>query len=119
MPSITSRSEPWPKLRVTGRTCSFLLPQKAQISDEIDGDEDERASEADLDDSFRFPAVDDRAVDDVLDLFRVGIALAFDDLTREDDAFEVEDREVVICEFFSGVVRNDIVLGSNELPEVG
>ena len=116
---MTSKLSPFPKLRVTCLVCTFALPQYAHTSDDIDGDEYESAHEADLDDSFRFAAIGRLAIDDVLTFLGLEVTLPLDDLTREDDTFEINDREVVIFKFFSCVNGNYVVLGSDQGSEVG
>lgn len=44
--------------------------------------------------------------------------LSFDNLAREDNAFEVEDREVIIFKLVCSVMGNDIVHDSNKVTEV-
>lgn len=95
------------------------LPQYAHDSDDVDGDEDEGAGEADFDDSFRFVAFNGTAIDDVFGFLCFLVMLSFDDGAREDDAFEVKDREVVIFELVCCVMGYDVVLDSNEIAEVG
>ena len=81
-----------------------MLPQWAQmLSTEVDGDDDELATLADFDDDFAERAFKAGAADDVLRFARVAVALALNDLPRKDNAFEVEDAEVVIFKFVRGV----------------
>ena len=49
------------------------------------------------------------ALDDALDVTRGTVALALDDLPRENDVLEVEDGEVVVFKFVSGVGRYNVV----------
>jgi hypothetical protein len=60
---------------------------------------------ADFDDDFCLLALDGVSADDMLDLARCLVSLTSDDFAREDNAFEVEDREVVIFKLFSGMRR--------------
>lgn len=53
--------------------------------------------------------------DDALDFTGAAIPLSFDDLAREEDAFEVEDREVVIFKFFRCVNRYDVVQRAHQV----
>ncbi len=43
--------------------------------------------------------------------------LPSDDVPGEDDAFEVEDCEVVIFKFIRGMVGYDVIFGSNEVAK--
>ena len=91
MPSITSRSRPLPKLRVTARSVRPVPAQYTQGSSErIDGDENELAAVADFDDGFCGAAVKPDALDNALDFARFAVALARGDAAGEDDVFEVE-----------------------------
>lgn len=104
--SITSRLAPVPKLRVTSRCCTLGLAQKAQApSAAVRGDDDEFAGEPDLDDDFGGGAVECDAGNDALDFVALRVALVLDDLAREDDVFEIEDREVVIFKLIGSVVE--------------
>ena len=81
-----------------------MLLQWAQIlSTEVDGDDDEPVALADLGNDFAERTFEGGASDDVLGFAGVAVALALDDLPREDDAFEVENAEVFIFEFIGGV----------------
>lgn len=101
MPSITKRDAPRPKLRVTFRSSTPVFAHDAQTSlGKVDGDDEESANLAEFDDRFRCAAVDRVTTDNELDLTRFPVALALDDLAREDDGFEIKDREVVIVKFF-------------------
>ena len=51
---------------------------------------------AKLDDRFSFEATECSATNNGFSLPRAAISLPFDDLSREEDTFEVEDREIVI-----------------------
>lgn len=101
MPSITKRDAPRPKLRVTFRSSTPALAHDAQTRlDKVDGDDEESANRAEFDDCFRCSAFDRATVDNELDPSRFTVALALGDLAREDDGFEIKDREVVIVKFF-------------------
>lgn len=81
-----------PKLRVTNLSCGDSAPQCAHWrSDEIDSDDDEAADETGFDDSFRCGSAERDARDNAFDLAGLGVALALNDLPREDDVFEIED----------------------------
>ena len=102
MASITSKAAPLPKLRVTCFNCNGALPQCAQrCSTEVDGDDNELACEAELDDCIGRRTVERNAGDDGLDFAGLGVALTFSDLPREDDVFEIKDCEVVIFKLLS------------------
>ena len=116
MPSMTSKSFPLPKVRVTLRSCGPARPQDRQVAlDEVDRDEEERTPGADFDDGLSFKTAERAPADDVLDFAGFGVSLSLDNLAREDNVFEVEDREVVIFKFFSSVKGHDIVQGTNEV----
>jgi len=120
MPSITRSAFPVPKLRVTLRSWIPTRPQEAQGGlDEVDRDDDEPANRTELDDCFGFAAGDRAAAEVALDFARVMVSLPFDDLSGEENAFEVEDREVVIFQLFCGVNGYDILQGTNELANPG
>ena len=69
-------------------------------SDKVDGNDEESADLAEFDDCFRLLAFERAAADDELDFSRFAVALALGDFAGEDNVFKVEDREVVIVEFF-------------------
>jgi hypothetical protein len=71
---------------------------------EIRGNDDE-PSGADFDDGFRFESIECETADGTFDLAGLSVALALDDWAREDDVFEIEDREVGIVEPFGGMKR--------------
>ena len=101
---MTSNAAPLPKLRVTCFSCTSALPQWAQrCSTGVDSDDDELAGEADLDDCFGDRPVERDTGDDTFDFAGSRVALPLGDLPCEDDVFEIEDREVVIFEFFGGM----------------
>ncbi len=58
------------------------------------------------------------AAHDTLNLTALAVALALNDLPREDDVFEIENREVVIFKFFGGMDRNDIVERANKIADL-
>lgn len=94
--SITSNSSPRPKLRVTKRSRTPAFPHEAQSSlDGVDGDDEEYASRADFDDGFGQLVGERETADDAFDFPRLAVFLLFDDLACEDDAFEVENVEVI------------------------
>lgn len=94
---MTRRAFPAPKLRVTARRWTPRSPHEAHCwLDNVDRDDDESASGAELDDRFGFEPVEGSATYDSLDFPRAAISLPIDDLAREEDTFEVEDREIVI-----------------------
>lgn len=97
IPSMTSSAAPLPKLRVTYSSCGPVAPQCARLrSALVDSEDEELANDADLDDGFCPRAIERAAVDDVLDLAGLDVALALADLLCEDDVLEVEDGEFVI-----------------------
>ena len=113
---MSSRAGPRPKLRVTVRSSAPGSPHATQTEpglDTVDGDDEEGASKVELDDRFGFDAFKRGTADDELDFACLSVALAGNDFAREEDIFEVEDREVVIVKFFRGVERHRIVQGSN------
>lgn len=80
------------------------LPQLAHSdSGKEDGDDDELAGCVDFDDGLRRDTFEGGSVDKVLELPGLRVSLALDDSTGKDDAFEIEDREVVIVKFFCGM----------------
>ena len=70
-------------------------------------------------DDFGGAADEGAALDDVLRFAGDAITLTFCDLSREDDVFEVKDREVVIFKLFRSVGGYDVTERSDQLPEVG
>ena len=68
---------------------------------------------------FSGVAVEGVTLDEVLRFTGDAITLAFCDLSREDDVFEVKDREVVICKFIRGMVGHNVAECSDQLSEVG
>lgn len=118
MPSITSSDGPRPKLRVTSRCCTPVRPHAAQRGlGTIDRDDEEIPVWSDLDDRFGKGSAECIASDDIFDFMRLPVALALDDLTREDNVFEIEDSEVVIIKFFRRVDRHGIVQRTDQITE--
>ena len=89
------------------------------LLDDIDGDDEEPTRLANFCDDFSGSAVKGPALDDVLRFAGAAITLSFDDLAREDDVFEVKDREVVIFKFVRGVGGDGIAERSDQLAKVG
>jgi hypothetical protein len=97
MPSITKSAFPVPKLRVTSRSWTPRRPQETHWGlDDIDCEDKKPARVARLDDRFSDKSVKRLATNDDFDFSCVAISLSFDNVAREKDVFEVEDREVVI-----------------------
>ncbi len=119
MRSMTKRSAPLPKLRVTYFNCGLALPQFAHdFSAEVDGDDDELPARADFGDDFAGEAFEGSAADDVLRFPRGAVSLALDDCAREDDAFEIENAEVVIFKFVRGVRGDYIAERPNQMAKL-
>ena len=89
------------------------------LLDDIDGDDEESTRLANLCDDFSGSAVKGPALDDVLRFAGAAIALPLDDLAREDDVFEVKDREVVIFKFFRSVGGYNVTERPDQLAKVG
>jgi hypothetical protein len=87
--------------------------------DDVDGDDEEFAGTVDFGNDFSGSTVERAALDDVLGLTRGAVSLAFDDLAREDDVFEVKDGEVVIFEFVRCMGGNGVAERSDQLAKVG
>jgi len=51
-----------------------------------------QVSSPDLDDDFGWVAAEHEPANNTFDLARLGVALALDDLAREDDVFEVQEK---------------------------
>ncbi len=101
---MTKSPAPLPKLRVTCLSCGLPWPQLAQdFSAEVDGDDEDLAGLADFGDDFARNTFEGSAADDVLCFTRCAVSLALDDCARKDDAFEIENAEVVIFKFVRGV----------------
>ena len=116
MPSITRSVSPLPQVRVTCRSSTPARPQEAHRGlDEVDRDDEERTPGADFDDRFGFETAARVPADDVPDFTGFGVSSSLDNPAREDNVFEVEDREVVIFKFFGSVKGHDIVQGTNEV----
>ena len=111
IPSITRRLFPLPKVRATRRSCTPARPQAAHRDlDEVDRDDVEDARKANPDDRLGLAAIGGTPPDNDLGFARFAILLALNDTASEDDAFEIEDREVVIFQFFGGVNGYGVVL---------
>ena len=72
-----------------------------------------------FDDDFTSVAFERCTLDDVLGFTGCTVALALDDLAREDDAFKVEDGEVVIFKFVRGMGGNDVAERTDQMAKVG
>ena len=106
---MTSNFAPCPKLRVTLRICTPSRPQTAQLElGDIDGDDNKPARWAKFDGCFSGATFEREPADEKLDFAGLRVALALDDFTREDDAFKIEDRKVVIVQLFGGMQGNDV-----------
>ncbi len=92
--------DPRPKLRVTSRRCTPVRLHEAQRGlVTVDGEGEEIAVRGDLNGGFRWDTAECVASDDIFDLPRLPVALAFDDCACEDNVFEIEDGEIVIFKF--------------------
>jgi hypothetical protein len=117
---MTNRFAPLPYVRVTCFSWAPLWPQfRHSWLDDIDGDDEELASTVDFCDDFSGSTVERTALDDVLGFTRGAVSLAFDDLSREDDVFEVKDGEIVIFEFVRCMGGNGVAERSDQLAKVG
>jgi hypothetical protein len=87
--------------------------------DDVDGDDKEFAGTVDFRDDFSGGTGKRSALDDVLGFTRGAVSLALDDLAREDDVFEVKDRELVIFEFVRCMGGNGVAERSDQLAKVG
>ena len=96
-------------------------PQEAQRNalDEVDRDDIENARRADLDDCFGFAVIERAAADDGFGFPGFAIFLSLDDTPGEDDIFEIEDRKVVIFQFFSGMKGYDVAQRPNPVSNSG
>ncbi len=106
--SITSNEVPRPKLRVILRSSTPSLPQEAHsVLDALDAvcrDDEKSAVGAELDNGFGFFfRVAGDSANNELDLACFAVTLARNDFACKDDVFEVEDRKIVIVEFFGSV----------------
>ncbi len=73
------------------------MPQEAQrCSGEVGGNDEELACWPDFNDRFGTSLVERVATDNALDFSGLGVSLALDDFAREDNVFEVKDRDAVI-----------------------
>ena len=119
MASITNKADPLPKLRVTRLSCKEALPQLAQpVSTEVDRDDKELSRGADFDDGLGGRPVERDAADGAFDLTCTDVPLALEDLSREDDVFEIKDGEVVIVKFLSRVGGNNIVESADQVAKL-
>ena len=119
MASITNKADPLPKLRVTRLSCKEALPQLAQpVSTEVDRDDKELSRGADFDDGLGGRPVERDAADGAFDLTCTDVPLALEDLSREDDVFEIKDGEVVIVKFLSHVGGNNIVESADQVAKL-
>ena len=89
------------------------------LLDEIDGDDKEPTCVTNFRDDFTGSAIKGPALDDVLRFAGAAIALSFDDLAREDDVFEVKDREVVIFKFVRSVGGYNVTECPDQSAKVG
>src|SRR5437867_709044 len=111
MPSMTRRFAPLPKLRVTRRSRAPERPQTSQVTTgrpEPDGDEDDLACAAELDRGAGLGTGEALALDEVLPLPRIRLALDRDDCARGDDVRGIGRAEPVLFEFFVRVPRDDL-----------
>jgi len=100
IPSIINNDGPRPKLRVTSRCCIPVRPHAAQRSlGTVDGDNEEVSVRGNFDDCFGGDTAERLASDDIFDFVRLPVALALHDRARENEAFEIEDGEIVIVKF--------------------
>ena len=74
---------------------------------------------ANFGDDFSGDSIEGAALNDVLRFAGAAIALALDDLAREDDVFEIEDREVVIFKFVRSVGGDGVAERQDQLAKVG
>ena len=119
MASITNKADPLPKLRVTRLSCKEALPQLAQpVSTKVDRDDKELSRGADFDDGLGGRPVERDAADGAFDLTCTDVPLALEDLSREDDVFEIKDGEVVIVKFLSRVGGNNIVESADQVAKL-
>ena len=89
------------------------------LLDDIDGDDEEPTRVANFCDDFSGSATEGPTLDDVLRFAGAAITLSFDDLAREDDVFEVKDREVVIFKFIRSVGGYNVTERPDQLAKVG
>ena len=114
MPSITKSVSPLPKVRVTRRNSTPGRPHEAHSGlDEVDRDDVENAREADFDNCFGLAIVERAAPDDIFRFTSFPVFLTLDDGTREEDVFEIEDREVFIFQLFSSMNGYNVVERTN------
>ena len=89
------------------------------LLDDIDGDDEESPRVANFRGDFCGNAIKGPALDDVLRFAGAAMALSFGDLSREDDAFEVKDREVVIFKFVRSVGGYNVTEHPDQVAKVG
>ena len=95
--STTRRFRPPPNVRATRLSWTPARPQEAQTClDAVDRDDIECARGTDFDDRLGLAAIEGIASDDDFDFACFAIPLTRDDASSEEDAFEIEDREVFI-----------------------
>ena len=119
---MSSRVGPRPKLRVTVRSSAPGSPHATQTEpglDTVDGDDEERASKAELDDRFGFDAFNRDTADDELEFACLSVALAGDNFAREENVLEVKDREVVIVKVLPQRGETPHSSGSERCREFG
>jgi hypothetical protein len=87
--------------------------------EDIDRDDEELPGVADFGNNVGCRSVKAAPLDNELRFAGLAITLAFNDLAREDNVFEVKDAELVIFEFVCCVVGNDIAERANQLAEAG
>lgn len=99
---MTRKLLPLPKLRATLRSCTPARPHDAQrsLGDKVDRNDEEASDWADFDDDLRFLPVERATTDDAFGFVSLPIPLSLNDLSCENDVFEVEDGEVFIFKLF-------------------
>lgn len=103
---MTNSDTPRPKLRVTVRCVTPDLPQASQSSVlSIDREDVELARRTDFGDAGGDLAIDRSSLDDVFGFAGRAVTLPLDNLPGEENSFEIEDREIVIFEFFRCMER--------------
>jgi hypothetical protein len=115
---MTRSVSPLPKLRVTFRSSTLVRPQEAHNGlCEVDSDDEETPSRPNFDNGLCFEAVERAAADDAFDFASFAVPLSLDNLAGEDDAFEVNDREVFIFKLFGCMGGYDIVQRTNQFAD--
>lgn len=117
--SITRRAAPRPKLRVTRRTAIPEPPQDGHRDESlrIDSDDEREPGDDGFDDDTRRGVRESVTSDDVFVFERMAVTLCFDEFSREDDAFEVEDRKVVIVQLLGGMRRDQVLAVSDQVAK--